>query len=162
MNELHDDVVLAILLTGVIDGGNMRMIETRQGKSFNAEASASFAIRKHAGREHFDGDFALELFIAGAIDNAHAAHANRLQDGIADNVGAVDWKIHRRRSGVAIKQRGSGSALTPIIFDKQHFYGLAERRIALTGGGEKLSALLGRHIDGLAEKLLLGWAHCFN
>ncbi len=82
-DQLHDDVVGAVVLDDVVNGGDLGVIEPGEHARFAAEALAGFLVGEHAGLEHFDGDIALEFFVARAVDDAHAAGAELGDDAVA-------------------------------------------------------------------------------
>ena len=60
----------------VIDRGDVRMIERGEDFGFALEAAHTVGIARKLIRQDLDGDFALQLRIACAIDLAHSALAD--------------------------------------------------------------------------------------
>src|SRR6202158_4188628 len=60
-----------------INRQNVRMIERRRCPRFLLETSQSIGVRRQLFRQHLDCNFAVHALIAGAIDFAHAASAQR-------------------------------------------------------------------------------------
>ena len=56
------------------------MVERRQHLRFALEPREPFGIVRRTVRQDLDGDVAIELRVAGAVDLAHAARADRRDD----------------------------------------------------------------------------------
>jgi hypothetical protein len=83
-DELHRDVGDRILAADVVDGHDVRMIESRGGARLLLEAPE----RLGAGdvrRQDFQRDVAVELRITGAVNLSHSAGADRRDDAIRPN-----------------------------------------------------------------------------
>jgi hypothetical protein len=80
LNQLHHQEVQTVLCAEFMDRLDVRMIQLGQRQSFLAELFSRSFIPKSAGREDFHGYIAVELFITGAIDFAHAAGADLRND----------------------------------------------------------------------------------
>jgi hypothetical protein len=63
-----------------VDVGDVWMIERRQRPCFPLEAREPFGVVRHVGRQHLDGDVALQLGVARAIDHAHPTLADKRGD----------------------------------------------------------------------------------
>jgi hypothetical protein len=72
------------LRADIVERADVGMIEAGDGFGFALEAGFQGGVVGEVGGEDFDGDFAAEAGVAGAIDFAHAACA----DGGKDFVGA--------------------------------------------------------------------------
>jgi hypothetical protein len=73
---LHDEIVGSILVTDVMEGADVRMIERRDGAGFMFESRAELRVGCEGLREHFDCDRALEARIARLIHLSHPAGPN--------------------------------------------------------------------------------------
>ena len=56
------------------------MFERRRGAGLALEALHEFGVEGEGERQDLDGDFAVELLLAGAVDDGHPAPAQLLQD----------------------------------------------------------------------------------
>ena len=66
----------------IMHGENVGMIEGRNGTGFLLEAAQAIGIGGKGSGENFDGDDAIEAGVAGAINLAHTAGAERCKDFI--------------------------------------------------------------------------------
>ena len=80
----------------LVDGDDVRVIEGGGGLRFLDEPAAAVSIRQAIGGQHLDGHLATQPRVAGAIDLAHAAGAERRDDFVRAEPGAGE-KPHRRR-----------------------------------------------------------------
>ena len=78
--QLGDDERRAVVLTEVVHGEDVRVIERGGGAGFLFEAREPFRIAGKCRRQHLDRHDALETIVAGAVDLAHAARAERTED----------------------------------------------------------------------------------
>ena len=78
-DELRRDVVSRVHLSDLVDGHDVRMIQSRSEAGFALQTSQPGIVRCERGREKLERDLAAEPLIAGAINDAHPAHAG---DGI--------------------------------------------------------------------------------
>ena len=72
---LHDQEVDAVAAVEVVNRGNMRVVQPGQRFRFLPKPSPCCLVAKGAGRQHLEGDVAVEVRVAGAVDLAHAARA---------------------------------------------------------------------------------------
>ena len=84
---LHDDELDAVLLTDVIQGTDVRMIDLGDGARLAGKALGPGG-RARAGRQHLERHGAIEARIAGAIHLPHSAGAKRAGDFISAQTGA--------------------------------------------------------------------------
>lgn len=91
-NELHDEVIDAALGVEVMHGRDVWMVEPGERQRFPLEAAAGRIVVKRVGRQDFDGDIAIEMLVAGAIDDPHAAGADLLHDAVVSQL-AVDQSL---------------------------------------------------------------------
>ncbi len=66
----------------IMHGENVGMIESSDGTGFLLEAAQTVSVRRKGRGKNFDGDDAIEAGVAGAIDLAHTAGAERCKDFI--------------------------------------------------------------------------------
>ena len=67
---LHHQKADPLLRIKIVDGGDVGMVQLRQRQGFLAEMFARGIVGERLGRQYLDGDVAVEVFIAGAIDFA--------------------------------------------------------------------------------------------
>lgn len=81
-DEFHNQKILALLSVEIVDGGNVGMIELGEREGFFAEKLTSMVVESGAVADDLDGNFAVEVLVASAVDNTHAAGANFLDDEV--------------------------------------------------------------------------------
>jgi len=79
-DQLHHEELLAVRLFDPVDGGDVRVVQRCQKMRFPLEASEPLRVLGEIVGKDFDGDFAPELGVAGAVDPAHAASTERRED----------------------------------------------------------------------------------
>jgi hypothetical protein len=79
-NELSNCVTNALVLPDVEEGHDVRVREGGDGPRFLLEPADALGIRSECGGKYLDRDISPEPRIAGAIDLAHAAAAERRHD----------------------------------------------------------------------------------
>jgi hypothetical protein len=77
---LHHQKVDLLLRIKIVDGGDVGMVQLGQRQGFRAEIFAGGVVGERLGWQYLDGYVAVEVLIAGAIDFAHAASADPLDD----------------------------------------------------------------------------------
>jgi hypothetical protein len=82
LEVLHHEEVDIILPSDVVEGADMRMIQSRDAAGFPFEALAQLTRRRHVRGKHLDGHGAIEPRIASAVDLSHAARAEQCDDFI--------------------------------------------------------------------------------
>ena len=95
-HELHHHQQVFVGPMKLVDGGNRRMIELRQHARFRAEAFHHIAVGE-LGIEDLDRDFAVEGFVDGPVDRAHAAAAELCDDTILADGSANHKEMFRMR-----------------------------------------------------------------
>ena len=80
LDELHDQAANRAAFLETVDMRDVRMVERRQHLRFALEPREPFGIGGEQIRQDFDGDVAIELRVAGAVDLAHAALADQRDD----------------------------------------------------------------------------------
>jgi hypothetical protein len=72
-NELHDEEIHSALAVEIVDRGDVRVVEFREGKRFLPEAPARILVTQAPGRQHLQRDVTIEPLVVRAIDDAHSA-----------------------------------------------------------------------------------------
>src|SRR5262249_39935794 len=70
-DELHGNEVRAVRRADVVDVDDVGMIEGGGGLGFLEEAALALRAGSGIGAQNFDGHWAVEVRIEGAIDHAH-------------------------------------------------------------------------------------------
>ena len=78
----HDEVDDALGLTDRVDRHDVRMEQLAGGLRLALEALADVLLEGELGRQHLDRDPALELLVARAVDDAHAAPPDFSLEGV--------------------------------------------------------------------------------
>ena len=82
VEELGDRVGQAILHADIVDGEDVRMRERRHRLGLALESRHSVGVAGQRRRQDLDGHVATEAGIARAVDLAHAAFAQLVEDAI--------------------------------------------------------------------------------
>ncbi len=82
LDELHRDVGLAAGLADFVDRADVRMVERGRGPRLSHESRPGARIIEAVRREDLDGDVPMEMFVVGAIDLAHAAGTELVDDAV--------------------------------------------------------------------------------
>jgi hypothetical protein len=82
LNEFHDEEVRLVLAVEVMDRGDVRVGQAREGVRLLAKPQAGFLVSEGAFGQDLQGHVAVELLIPGAEDLAHPAGPQRLDDSI--------------------------------------------------------------------------------
>jgi len=80
--KLGDNVGRSFVSPDIENRENIRVVQGGGGQCLLLEAAEAVWIERNRGRQHLDGDFALEPGIAGAIHLAHASGPERADDFI--------------------------------------------------------------------------------
>ena len=72
---LHDQEVDPVAAVEVVHRGDVRVVQPGQRLRFTAEPPPCRLVGEHARRQHLEGDVAVEVLVAGAINLAHPAFA---------------------------------------------------------------------------------------
>ena len=84
----HDQVVRAIDVADVVDAADVRMIERGNRPRLAFETCTQIGIAGDFSWQDLDGDCAIEARVAGFVDLAHAARAERAEDFVRTESGA--------------------------------------------------------------------------
>ena len=79
-HELHHDERVAVELADVVDGADVGMAQFRDRPGFAPKAIPCCGRPRRILPEHLDSDLAPKPVIARAIDDAHAARAERFHN----------------------------------------------------------------------------------
>src|SRR6266700_7528257 len=85
VQKLHGNESLAILLPGVIDRANIRMIQRGCGLRLPLETSQGLSVSGNLLRQKLESDETMEPGVLGLVDHTHTAAAQLLQDAIVRN-----------------------------------------------------------------------------
>ena len=88
LEQLHHQIVDAVLVTDVEERADVRVVELRDGARLALETGADLGGRGQARGQHLDRDIAAEAGVVGAIDLAHAAGAKGGEDPVGTELGA--------------------------------------------------------------------------
>src|SRR3954452_16195281 len=80
LDQLEDEREHAARVVGAVDRGDVRMIERGQQFGFPLKTGDPASVAGEHLRQDLDGDFAAKLRVARAIDFAHAAGADGVDD----------------------------------------------------------------------------------
>src|SRR6476659_5589468 len=72
-----------MILTDLVDGDDVRMVERRGGLGLEHEAPETLFIAHERGREDLQGDVPLESLIPRPVDLPHATGPERSEDAVA-------------------------------------------------------------------------------
>src|ERR1700730_6015481 len=82
VHELHGDEVLAVLLTDVVDGANVGMIERGSSLGLAAEAFQRGRGLRGFPRKKFESDKAAKPRVFGLVNDAHTATTELFEDAV--------------------------------------------------------------------------------
>jgi hypothetical protein len=89
LEQLTDDVRRSFVETEVINGDDVGMIQCRCGTSFQFESTEMIGIAGGIGPNQFQGDVALQPFVASPENLAHGARPDFLEDSIVTYNAAI-------------------------------------------------------------------------
>jgi hypothetical protein len=82
IQKLHDDKRLLILLSDLINGTDIRMIQCRRRLRLALEPGQRLRVVGDIVRQELQGNEAVEFNVLGFVDNTHAAAAELLHDAV--------------------------------------------------------------------------------
>ena len=93
-DQLHREVVLALMLADLVDRDDAGVVEQRDGLGLVLEAAELGVAGEQAGPDHLQGHRAVERDLAGLVDDAHAAAAQLAPDLVIAEVadGGAAWQ----------------------------------------------------------------------
>ncbi len=80
LDERHRDERRALGLSDLMDGADIRVVESRRGAGLLDETGFRFRVALELGGKELQGDDAAEARILGLVDHAHAALADLVED----------------------------------------------------------------------------------
>jgi hypothetical protein len=96
LEQLHHEKRLPVVLTDVVERANVWMIQGRRGARLTLKSIGGRLIARELGWEKLDRNRAAESNILRAVDDAHAAAAQRFENAIVsdglspDRTGQID------------------------------------------------------------------------
>ena len=94
LDVLEDDVRRVVVLAGVDDGDDVRVVELRDGPRLAPEALELVGVRRDLAVHQLDRDLALEHGVEGAIDRRHPARADLGVEPVAAVEQGADLRAH--------------------------------------------------------------------
>src|SRR5215470_16038798 len=82
IQKLHGDECLPILLANVVDGADVRMVQSRRRFRFTPEALQSLRVPGNTLREKLEGHETVESTVLGFVHHTHAATAKFFEDAV--------------------------------------------------------------------------------
>ena len=79
---LHHDEGSAVIFLNVVDGADVRVIQSGGGARFPLETFEGLRIFRDVVRKKFQGDETTELGVFGLVDHAHSAAAEFFDDAV--------------------------------------------------------------------------------
>ena len=95
---LHDNEGLSFMLTNVIDGADIGMIECRCRTSFSLKVLQCLAVPGELLGQKFQGNISTQASVLGPVNHTHPSGTDLLQDfvvryGLADHVRGLSLPI---------------------------------------------------------------------
>ena len=94
---LHGDEGAAVVLSDVVNGADVGMIERGGGLGFALKTGEPLGIAGDIFGQEFQGDKAMEAGVFGFVNHAHASAAEFLEDAVVR-----DGLVDHRRTGVGV------------------------------------------------------------
>ena len=85
----HREVESAVVLPGLVHGDDMRVVERSGDSRLALEARAEARVLGELGGNQLERDVAVELLLAGEVDDTHAAAADQALDRAAGDLHAL-------------------------------------------------------------------------
>ena len=73
LDELHAEEVAALVLTDLVDGNDVRVVEARRRLRLDVKAVQLPRRRELPGQDHLEGDRPIQAHLAGLVNDAHTA-----------------------------------------------------------------------------------------
>ena len=103
LDEAHRHVEQPVLLAGVVDRHDVRVLDRRRGAELALEAAAELLVLGELGRDHLQRHLAIERDVARAIDDSHPAAARDVLDHV----------VGERRPGLELRHSRSSVRRPP-------------------------------------------------
>ena len=85
LQQLHDQKRLSLVLTEVVDGADVGVVERRGGARLALKALEGLAVLGHLRGQELDRHLAAEIGVLGLIDDPHAATSQLGDDSVVGN-----------------------------------------------------------------------------
>src|SRR5437870_7133483 len=82
LQELHDDKVLSLMLSDLVDGADVRMIQGRGSARFTLEPFEGLMVTGQLLRQKLQGDLTTQGQVFGIVDHAHAAATELFENAV--------------------------------------------------------------------------------
>jgi len=107
------------MLSDVVDGGDVGMIERARRLGFLLEAPQTIRIRREGGEQHLDRDVALQPLIPRPVHLPHPARADGREDLVGAEAGtrreAHGLRPNRRDQNVGLRHDSSFSTRYSVV-----------------------------------------------
>ena len=113
LEELHHQVVGAVLVADVEERADVRVAERRDGAGLAGEPLARVRIADERRRQHLDGDGAVEARVVRLVDLTHAPGADRRGDLVGPQASAFAEQ-HRVDAAQNVPRRTASSGRRPV------------------------------------------------
>ena len=80
LDVLHHQEVRAVLVADIVQGADVRMVQTGNGLGFTTEAGQPLRITREMFRKDLDGDGPSETSVGSLVDFTHPAHTDEADD----------------------------------------------------------------------------------
>ena len=157
-DEFGRDVVSGIRLADLVDGHDIRMIQSRRGAGFALQTFQFGGIRRGSHGEELKCDLSPQPLVAGAIDYAHPADTgDRVQPIGAELLADQGLRIGYAKSGRDRKGRRSDKVAGVIVTLEEQLDPAPQRLVAVTApledGGAFARRLLHRPVEDFGATL---------
>ena len=112
----HRDVELALVLAGVVDRDDVRMVERGGELRLAQEALSEAPVLGQLRCEQLEGDLAVERKVVGPVDDAHPAAAEQRLDPVAEELRA-DARVCRGGHDPAAQAGGGARRQAGLVVD---------------------------------------------
>ena len=161
-NELHAQADVIVVRLDAVHADNVRVTHLRQGAGLEQQPRLELVVRDVA-MENLDGDFALELWVPGAIDAAERSRSHPLQQPVpaprfADVVRQRVIRVHADRSIERLRlfsrsmHVGNGADEPQIVQSLDRFRALHVSGHSGPVDGSALGDVFGRARDGIVTR----------
>ena len=87
LDALHHNIRRAVVVAQIVDGNDIGVVEAAGPAALLVEAGQHIVVAGEALGEGLDGHLAADLLVDAAIDDAHAAAAEHVDDLVLADVG---------------------------------------------------------------------------
>ncbi len=110
LREVHGDVGAALVLAEVVDADDRGVVELGGGLGLAEEAPARHVVLEVPREEDLERERPVELGVARAVDDAHAAARDLLEEHVAPERSERGRRERSRRRGARRRPVGAGAA----------------------------------------------------